>query len=292
MKTVAVLLSTYNGEKYLSELIDSVLCQTGVNVSLFVRDDGSHDNTYSILEQYENAGDLVILEQGENIGYAKSFWRLICLAPEVDYYAFADQDDIWCPDKLFRAVELLDKIEGPRLYTSDVIPVDASLNEVNRDLFPIHGPLSFEESLQRSILPGCTFVFDEQARKVAAEFDGYMESHDWALYAIICAFGTVAFDERPRIKYRLHENNAIGSDTPISVLLAKVKRFFAPSSHVRSRFASAMLNSYDERLNSRNREILELLAHYSSTLFGHIKLAFSSYFSGCVFKLYALLGRI
>lgn len=85
MRTVAVLLSTYNGEKYLEELIESILKQEKVNVKLFIRDDESSDSTVSIINKYKNENIKII--QGKNIGPQKSFLELIKVSEKADYYA-------------------------------------------------------------------------------------------------------------------------------------------------------------------------------------------------------------
>jgi rhamnosyltransferase len=140
MKSVCVLLSTYNGEKYLKELLDSVLnqnCEDKIKVSIFVRDDGSSDNTTNILKEYEQNGKIILFGHGGcNLGFAKSFSSLLANAPLSDYYAFCDQDDIWLPDKLISAVERLEKEDNneiPLLYSTNLIVVDKDLNEITRD---------------------------------------------------------------------------------------------------------------------------------------------------------------
>ena len=108
MKKVCVLMSTYNGEKYLKEQIDSILKQKGVKVNLLVRDDGSTDNTLSLLEEYKKKG-LLDYCCGSNMKPARSFMELLSIAPDSDYYAFSDQDDYWEHDKLFNAVKNTEK---------------------------------------------------------------------------------------------------------------------------------------------------------------------------------------
>ena len=106
MVTVLVLMSTYNGEAYLTEQVESILKQADVNVKLLVRDDGSTDNTLRILNKYATEEKLDYIT-GKNINWMHSFWTLVNMAHGADYYAFADQDDIWFPDKLARAVSVL-----------------------------------------------------------------------------------------------------------------------------------------------------------------------------------------
>ena len=104
LPTVAVIMSTYNGALYLEEQIESVLAQRGVRVELYVRDDGSSDETLQILEGFEQSGSLR-LERGKNIGVVPSFIRALSMVPsDVEYVALCDQDDVWYSDKLARAV--------------------------------------------------------------------------------------------------------------------------------------------------------------------------------------------
>ena len=107
MVNVAVLLSAYNGDKFIKEQIESILNQNGVNVKLTIRNDGGdpEEKTRRIIREYVAKDERVSLLEGENLGCAKSFWQLLREAPEADYYAFADQDDVWLPDKLKAATD-------------------------------------------------------------------------------------------------------------------------------------------------------------------------------------------
>lgn len=116
MKKVLVLMSTYNGEKWLKEQIDSILASREVKVDILVRDDGSSDNTLSILNLYKNNNRLNYYV-GENIGPAQSFRDLVDRCEfGYDAYAYADQDDIWSEKKLFYATEALEKTDTPYLW--------------------------------------------------------------------------------------------------------------------------------------------------------------------------------
>ena len=98
-------MSTYNGQKYIRQQIDSILQQTNVEVNLLVRDDGSKDDTIKILDEYKQEGKLTYYT-GPNLGPQLSFLNLLNNCPKADYYAFADQDDYWEKDKLSTAVKL------------------------------------------------------------------------------------------------------------------------------------------------------------------------------------------
>ena len=111
MKNVTVLMSTYNGETYLKEQIDSILAQEGIRVKLLVRDDGSKDSTQQILDDYSKRG-LLEWYKGENLKSARSFMNLVdTVSLDADYYAFSDQDDFWEKDKLSRAIDMLNQFD-------------------------------------------------------------------------------------------------------------------------------------------------------------------------------------
>lgn len=110
----AVLMSTYNGARFIREQLDSILDQTGeFELDLWVRDDGSTDGTKDILNDYESRG-LLRWYTGENLGPAQSFLDLVRRTLGYDWYAFADQDDFWMPEKLSWALETLEKIDAAR----------------------------------------------------------------------------------------------------------------------------------------------------------------------------------
>lgn len=94
MNSVTVMISTYNGEKFLKEQIESILSQTNVKVKIFVRDDGSVDGTRNILNDYQNKGKLTWY-CGNNLKTARSFLDIVKNVPKDSYYAFSDQDDVW-----------------------------------------------------------------------------------------------------------------------------------------------------------------------------------------------------
>lgn len=294
---VQILLSTYNGEKYLEQLLDSLVNQEYVDISILIRDDGSTDDTLSIIESYidSNKDVEIFLIKGKNIGYQKSFFELVKLAGDADYYAFCDQDDYWLSDKMYSAVKLL-KLENnsiPLLYTSNVTTVDSDLQPLNKNLFKENRVLDIYESFQKSILPGCTFVFNNSAREVISRYDGYCESHDWAIYCICNTLGKVVFDNNPKILYRLHGSNTIGqSENSFFEIVEKIKRFLKKSSCARSRFASDFFACYKAEVPIECRNSIKNLGDYRFSFLSKKELLFDKNFKGIIFKLYVLLNRV
>ena len=131
MKSVCVLLATFNGERYLPDQIESLMEQKGVSIKIFVRDDGSTDNTHKLLKKWSKKG-ILTWYTGENLKPANSFMSLLKEAPIADYYAFCDQDDIWDKDKLDVAVKEMNKYDESNgiLYCCGSRLVDSNLNYI------------------------------------------------------------------------------------------------------------------------------------------------------------------
>lgn len=217
---ITVLMSTYNGAKYLREQVDSILAQTGgVSVKLLVRDDGSKDDTITILEQYAREFPLVVsVIRGENLGFALSFSQLIVEGlqryPQCDYFAFADQDDVWLPEKLAKAVEMVKReaADIPVTYCSNTQLVDSDLNPIRMRWNPQTVQLTKERCLIQSFATGCTMVFNRKAATLYADYrPTVVKVHDYLMYQMCMFLGKVIWDERSFILYRQHSNNQIGS---------------------------------------------------------------------------------
>ena len=212
MKKVLVMLSAYNGEKYIRQQIDSILQQQGVAVTLMIRDDGSKDSTPQIITAFSEQDSRVKIETGQNKGFRCSFYdMLLNSSDEYDYYAFSDQDDVWKPEKLYRAVEMLEKDSSKlKLYAS-------ALNVVNQDLDPMYVNefkgirINYGSALSRQRLAGCTMVFNRALVQLYKKFRiteemGNLFSHDAAVYYICLACGgSVIFDKNSYINFRRHQ---------------------------------------------------------------------------------------
>lgn len=212
MKTILVLLSAYNGTQYIEEQIDSILHQEGVNVQLLVRDDGSTDGTQALLQTLQEQG-LLRWYQGKNLRPAQSFLALLREAPPADFYALADQDDVWLPRKLRSAVAQLDSCppSRPALYFGQTQPVDAQLNPL--PYTPLTPLKTLGEALIHYFVGGNTMVLNHTLRQFVTQHrPQHIEMHDVYLYALALALGAqVVFDPQPYILYRQHGGNVVGS---------------------------------------------------------------------------------
>ena len=214
-KKIVVLLSTYNGEKYLEEQIDSILKQkTSHQIDLMVRDDGSTDGTIGILKSYEEKYPTrVKVLYEENIGYIKSYFELIRKAEGYDYYALSDQDDIWLEEKIDIAISLCEACEqeGPILYGSSSFLVNDQLEKMGETQKDLRG-ITWDNVLIQNIFPGHTQVFnDALCRILKSEIDcTKVYVHDFWITYMALLYGTTIFDNQSHTLYRQHGTNTVG----------------------------------------------------------------------------------
>lgn len=213
---VQVLLSTFNGERFLPELLESVFAQTHTPISVLVRDDGSRDGTTAVLERWARNRDLVWY-QGQHVGVGRSFFDLLAQAdPDAAAFAFCDQDDVWLPDKLARTWRALETARHgePVLYCSRAVVVDRHLKPIGLTALPRRGP-SLANALVANIAPGCTMALNAAGRDVLLRRELVLETlHDAWAYLVIAALGRVVYDPEPSVLYRQHAGNTIGAANP------------------------------------------------------------------------------
>ncbi|MCX7087841.1 MAG: glycosyltransferase family 2 protein [Methylococcales bacterium] len=224
---VIILLSTYNGEKYIREQLESLYQQTLQDYFILIRDDGSTDNTVNIIKhctaQYAN----IQLIEGPNIGVINSFFSLLNATPDntYRYYAFCDQDDVWMPHKLSSAVKQLNASPVPTasLHCSRLNYTDHQLNTLGLSAIPCTG---FGNALVENSAIGCTQVFGEDIKQLILRGNPeHMMMHDWWAYLVAAAFGQVIYDAEPSMQYRQHAGNVVGWDKQSTKMLKKAAHF-------------------------------------------------------------------
>lgn len=298
LKSVLVLMSTYNGEKYIKEQIESILNQKGIRVFLEIRDDGSIDATYDILKSYEEKNSNITVFRDEPIGVGKSFMRLLYNASEeYDYYAFADQDDVWYEDKLLEAIKCIEMnvMEENVLYCCNQNCVDMNLNfksvRFSKD-FQDPGLLG---SIFNNYYAGCTMVMSSQLRKTiidkkrVLDFNFYdLRIHDSWIVCIAHVVGKVIYDPEPHMDFRRHgatqtEEFVPGSiaKSKMRIYLNKVKRVCAKGVKKNAIQLSAenLLRFYKDFLTDEERKSLEIIAMYNNSLKNKIQLLTSDILS-------------
>ncbi len=212
---VQVLMSTYNGEKYLRQQIDSVLNQSYKNIVLLIRDDGSTDSTVDILKEYSKKYTNIMYYEGTNIGVQASFFDLMEKVDEkASFIATCDQDDVWFEDKVEVAVTQLKRIEGPGLYCCRTQLTDEMLIPLVENIRKKQPKITFGNAMIENICTGCTMVINRNLYNfVKGKWPQKSVIHDWWFYQVALCFGDVFYDNEPHIYYRQHENNVIGLDS-------------------------------------------------------------------------------
>ena len=221
---VLVLLATFNGARWLDEQLDSIFAQHRADVKILAADDGSTDGTVALVEQ-RGTGHLVapvLLSTGRQLGAAGNFLRLLREAPvdDFDLIALADQDDIWLPERLERAIEQLqsNRVDG---YSSDAT---AFWPDGRRRALGKAYPQRAFDHLFEPAGPGCTYVvtaalakaLQVELRREPERFDG-IGYHDWLIYAFARTHGFRWFiDSTPGVLYRQHGHNELGANFGLS----------------------------------------------------------------------------
>lgn len=214
---IVVAMSTYNGELYIQEQIDSILEQKNVKVDLFVRDDDSKDKTLEILKTYAKKRNNIHFIKGENLGVGNSFMELLySIGCQYDYYAFADQDDVWLPDKLNQGIAKIEDSDKPRLYVSNQILVDKDLNMLKMR-FEVPPGVSFKQILCQNQVSGCTMIWNRKMQELLVNANRRPSKellknriHDVWVAMVASVAGKIIYDENSYILYRQHENNVVG----------------------------------------------------------------------------------
>ena len=226
---VHILMATHQGALYLEEQLDSIWAQTHLNWVLHVSDDGSSDTTLDILKAFTERHALlgrVHLHSGPQLGASANFLHLVSLMKPIleaegaqVLFAFCDQDDVWLPEKLERAVQwhlsaqrLEDSDSLPQLYASTTLNCDEHLRVLGESKEP-RGPLTLEGALIQNLLSGNTMVMNGRLLQILSKVDpAHVVWHDWTAYLLASACGGVIHvDPRPSLLYRQHASNVIGA---------------------------------------------------------------------------------
>lgn len=223
MHKVIILLALYNGDDYIGEQLDSFSTQAEQDWVLSVGDDGSTDSGPQIVEQYvtrAKAGQITITE-GPQRGAATNFLSLLALVPaDQPYTCFSDQDDVWLPHKLSRAIAQIEAVatEGPVCYFSRTLICREDLSSP-RPSRPQSRPLGFRNALVQNVVAGNTIMVNAAALAVLqaayADLNGAetVLVHDWWVYQILSGVGaTFISDDMPGLLYRQHGGNQIGAN--------------------------------------------------------------------------------
>lgn len=283
---VNVLLSAYNGAVYIQEQLNSLYRQDKVQINLFVRDDGSKDNTIELVQQYSDKFNSLYIYRGKNIGATKSYYRLAkkVLSENVpcDYYAFCDQDDIWKDDKLINGIKELIKLNGtkPLLYYSNLIIADQKGNEkgllIDKDSISI----SKYNGLASIATYGCTCIFNELALEKFCCIRNSSEYiyHDNWMYAVCTFMGNTYYDDNSYILYRQTGKNVSGEKKRgIGLWIQRAKKManLSEERNIYENIASELLFCFRSEMNSEDMSYLQHFLRYRTNIKSMLWLVFT-----------------
>lgn len=278
MEKVAVLLSSYNGEKYIREQIMSILAQKQVEVYLFIRDDCSEDSTVQIIDDLCRSNcNVLFTNRNEriNVGVKNSFLTLLKYVlnsrSDIRYFCFADQDDVWTDKKIFEALNCFSAADRNILYFSNKTIVDSSLQVISTENIGYCNDIS--EICWGAQASGCTMLFDiDLAKIVVSDYGSIDLLHDSLFYRVAHIVGAkIVFDKRSFILYRQHQANVVGISGSAKTnynwkgLLTKSPCFI-------SKLCNQLAVSYKDYITPESKKYLDLIANYPFSIKARIRL--------------------
>jgi glycosyltransferase involved in cell wall biosynthesis len=271
---IEILLSTYNGEKYLNELLSSILTQkTSCKISILARDDGSSDSTVAILNKWRDRLDINII-QGNNIGPRNSFEHLIKLADlDFDYFAFCDQDDVWLEDKLERAISKINDQKSV-LYFSNVCLVDKDLKHLGANRDNKSPDFTIESVMTANPALGCTMVMDRELMRNLKQVNmDYYFMHDVAAITLAACIGCIKYDEKPSMLYRQHVESVTQGHNRLKNFRSKINFWlFQPRISISNQANEILTKFHDLIIDDHVSEVLMFVKSYHKKA-NRIKLA-------------------
>lgn len=238
-KKVAILLATYNGERYIKEQLDSLYAQTYKDWILYVHDDGSSDDTMEILKDYQQKHNNIMILDYPPTGGAKNNFLSLLQKVEADYYFFSDQDDVWSKEKVSLSLKKMLGMEHnnpskPIVVFCDLYVVDRNLDVIDKSFFDhdgIHPEFltTFPELGASSICPGCAMAFNKKAKEsIIFPADKAIMHDSWTVLCTLKAGGMLGWIKKPLIKYRQHGDNTQGArdikDLTLSYRFANIRK--------------------------------------------------------------------
>lgn len=283
MKKTTVIMSSYNGEKYIREQIESILAQDQKDLLIYIRDDGSTDATVEIIQEYVKTGR-VLIDAGRNLGAKLSFMQAIHNAPKADYYALADQDDIWEVNKISVGIKQISELEdgkAPVLYHSALKLADKDGNVYATT--GTYNNIGFLNGENRSIT-GCTVIFNSKLMELLRVYNPKsFPMHDaWIHNLCLAVDGKVIYDEEAHLRYRQHENNVVGGSKGLFGAIKRRYRYLKKMEKNQiSNMYKEIVDNYSDKMPQKNIEKANRLCSYNKSFFNKVNVLFNGhYFKG------------
>lgn len=292
---VFIAMATYNGERYLSKQLESILSQTIKPAQIVVSDDRSRDKTAGILEEYSKSGLVKVSVNENNQGVIANFKNSVSLIDRPGYVALSDQDDIWVPEKLqvlWERLSAIDDGQTPAMVYSDLTVVDRNGRVLNPSFWNELGQDGYRHCLQTllfgNFVTGCTVMMNEKMAEYLKTMPLDVPMHDAWLALIAFSFGKVDVEPKPLVHYRKHENNVAHNEgyrkpsriqrwvRHIYSIVSGDNEYLGPELEIAEKF----YNLFHNRLNSDQKGMFEKFLALRGRSFLVKKLAFRKAFRG------------
>lgn len=300
-KNIQILLSTYNGEKYLREQLDSfVNLENFDQIKVLIRDDGSTDNTIEILGEYIQKYGFEVLK-GKNVGVNKSIFELFANCDlSCDYFALSDQDDVWLKNKFTIALNRLSRVDNkkPALFASCSEIVDENLKPLGSSIVPSKG-VSFYNAMIQNVAPGHTQVLN-RALVLALIEKGIENVHviDGWIYLVAAGIGKVVFENQFTVLHRQHNNNSVGYELNFfKSTFNRLKRAFKNQPSNITLQIKSFEKLYNDKLSYKFENELILFLESQNSFLNRIRYVLNckvyrqTLYESFIFKILYILGK-
>ena len=288
MKTVIVVISTYNGAKNIERQLDSIFEQANVNVRVFVRDDCSKDNTVEVVKKYaqKHPHYEIKIVSGENVGFAKSFWLGLSMCGDADYYAFSDQDDIWKKNKLICCIDAMQESEQiPQLAYCKMRRSDVRLNYLEEQVEVLKPEqLTKKLTLIKTYNYGAATVVNKSAKNLVCRVWPEVDDlpHDMWVGVLCYWFGKVYYVDEELYYWIRYDTSVTGEGTKGTAIRYRLKKTLQKKSY--PNISMAMLKFYSDLLSQDDRAFLKKASDYKTVFKDKLSLLFDPTFKRLTFS--------
>lgn len=291
---VSVVMTTYNGERFLARQIESILSQTLQPKEIIICDDGSSDTTLTILEKYHQSHGIIYHVNEKRLGVVNNFKKAVSLTSPGNYIALSDQDDIWLPEKLERSADALSNIDdgaSPAMIYSDLIVIDQDEHVLSPSL---NSELGFDKYnhcfstlLFGNFVLGCTVMMNPVMKKFFLEIPGeHTFNHDAWITLVAFSFGKVALLQPGHILYRKHSHNVTFSNHKKSKrsdrIINHIRSVFVPNNFLHDQviLLREFLSAYRSFLSEKQAGEIAAVLQLEKASYLKKKIAFERSFKG------------
>ncbi len=274
MSKVGIVMTAYNGMAYVGEQIESILSNSYTDWELYIYDDGSSDDTVSILRNYEKQypGKIYVNVNEKNLGVTRNFLEGIQKC-DCEYIMLCDQDDVWMKEKIEKTLNKMTQEEKhhdsgyPVVVYSDATVVDGELNTIHPSFHKSSRldvkKVDLSHLLMENKLIGCTIMLNQGIKRLLTKLPISARVHDWWIGLVATCFGGIYYLDEPTLLYRQHENNVIGNKGFMTYVHSRIRnikeqRIILNRTRIQ---AQEFYTIYSENLSQKNREILYKFAH-------------------------------